>query len=254
MENESNDSEFGARAGRQLMDIYITPEVMKRQESGLLPKPLNLTAAQIIFYPDGRRPLVRINNEVKAFLQVRFKEIISKKIGDEVLQNEIEKIENIKLVDEENPNCGHATLIKFAQTWTIAFDARYNKGESKKTIDVAREFFEAAKYSLDQENFSAYTDNLFSCCELLAKALLLSFPDPDFKCKTNHKAIKSRFNRIVQIGNFKPEYREVFNHLTNIRCNARYLDEELNLDFSTAQNSINIVEDMISYCDNWIKT
>jgi len=58
-------AEIARNASKHFMDIFITPEVMRRQAIGELPQPVDLRAAQIIFYPDGKKPTVRINSEVK---------------------------------------------------------------------------------------------------------------------------------------------------------------------------------------------
>ncbi len=71
-------------ATRQLMEIFISPEVSRRQEAGELPKPLELHAAQIIFYPDGRKPEVRINSEAKVIGKVKLKLGVIKNYGEDI--------------------------------------------------------------------------------------------------------------------------------------------------------------------------
>jgi hypothetical protein len=218
--------EIGRNASKQFMDIFITPEVMRRQEIGELPRPLDLHAAQIIFYPDGKKPTVRINSEVKALAKLKMQPGIQKEYGDPVYANEIEGLEELTLTEEDDPDSGHVTMFKFNGTWIMAFDFIYNKALAKKTIETAKEFIEAAEFSFSHQNWSAFTDNLFSAAELLAKATLLAtWSDPAFREKTTHPAIHSRYNRFAHLGNVDAKHADTFNKLSNLRYPARYSKE-----------------------------
>src|SRR6185436_18074524 len=119
---EYNWEEITRNASKQFMDTFITPEVMRRQESGELPRPLDLRAAQIIFYPDGKKPAIRINSEVKAIGKMKLKPGIEKDYGDAVYENELEGLEELMLTDEDDPDAGHVTILKLNGTWIMAFD------------------------------------------------------------------------------------------------------------------------------------
>jgi hypothetical protein len=109
-------------ASKYFLDIFITPEVIRRQESGELPRPLELRGAQIIFYPDGRRPKVRINSEVKVLAKMNLKPGIENDYGDGVYANELEGLDELMLTEEDDPDCGHVTIPKFNGRWIMAFD------------------------------------------------------------------------------------------------------------------------------------
>ena len=81
------------------MDLFVTPEVKRQQETGKLNKPLDLRAAQIIFFPDGRKPQVRINSEVRAIAKVKFKSGISKEPGEPIFEHDLEGLGEINLTD-----------------------------------------------------------------------------------------------------------------------------------------------------------
>ena len=83
------------------------------KETGELEKPIDLRRAQIIFYPDDSRPKVRINEEVKALAYVNFEPQFSKEIGDWVYEREIKDVEEIKLTEEDDPDCAHITFLRF---------------------------------------------------------------------------------------------------------------------------------------------
>jgi hypothetical protein len=237
--------EIGRNASKQFMDIFITPEVMRRQEIGELPRPLDFYAAQIIFYPDGRKPTVRINSEVKAIAKMKLKPGIQKDFGS-VYANEIEGLEELTLTDEDDPDSGHVTMLKFKGTWIMAFDFIYNKALARKTIETAKEFIEAAEFSLAHQSWSAFTDNLFSAAELLAKATLLAtWSDPEFREKTNHPAIHSRYNRFAHLGNTDPKHANTFNKLSKMRYHARYSKEEFSLLESEGQSLLDSIKNML---------
>ena len=176
----SDDGEFYKRVFQQFMDLFVTPAIAERQAKGELPKPLHLSAAQIIFSPDGRKPLVRINKEIRAISDVRLKEGIGKKAGEPVYDNEIEGLAGIKLTDQDD-DCAHATLIRLNDTWTIAFDFTYNRALAKKHIEKAGQFCEVAEAALEKRLLSPFVDNLFSAAELAARAILLAIPDEQFR-------------------------------------------------------------------------
>lgn len=50
-ESPLQTEDFRQRVFNQFLDIWITPEVMRRQQLGELPKPLDFRAAQILFFP-----------------------------------------------------------------------------------------------------------------------------------------------------------------------------------------------------------
>ena len=90
---------------QNIMELFINPEVKRRQDEGLLPKPLKLFSAQVVLFPDERRHIVRINEEVRAIVKVKYKEGISKAKGDSVYENEIEAIEHAELAPDDDPDC-----------------------------------------------------------------------------------------------------------------------------------------------------
>ena len=243
---ENHWEEIAQNASKHFMDIFITPEVMRRQEAGELPRPLDLQAAQIIFYPDRRKPTVRINSEVKVLAKMKLKPGIEKEYGDSVYANELEGLEELMLTEEDDPDSGHVTMLKFNGSWIMAFDFIYNKALAKKTINTAKEFIEAAEFSFSHQNWSAFADNLFSAAELLAKATLLAtWSDPNFREKTNHPAIHSRYNRFASLGNVHPEHALAFNKLAKLRYPARYAKDEFFLSESDAQSFLDSIKSML---------
>ena len=176
---------------------------------------------------------------------MKFKPGISRKPGEPIFEHEIDGWQEVNLTKEDDPDCGHATLIRIADSWMIAFDFRYNKALSKKHIETAKQFYEAAEFSFDHGNWSPFIDNLFSATELIAKCVLLSMPDPKFRKKSSHKAIQIRFNRFASLGNVEAVYRETFNKLSGLRDPARYIKGVMSISEEEAKRLLNIVGSMI---------
>jgi uncharacterized protein (UPF0332 family) len=212
---------------KQLFDLFIIPEIENRKANGKLADAFILLGAQIIFYADGKKNEVRINSEVQAIADVKLKNGISKQKDENIRYDEIEDIKGIRLTDEDDPDCGHVTLVRMGNTWNIAFDFRYNKSLAKKHIDTADQFYEAAEFSLSKKNLASCLDNLFSAAELASKAVLLLMPDPKFRKKATHGMIQQRYNEYAKLGNVEPDYRDSFNKLSSLRARARYLQGEI---------------------------
>lgn len=230
---------------QQLMDVYITPEVMRRQSIGELPKPLDLQAAQIIFHPDGKMPQIRINSEVKAIAHVKLKPSMPKNVEEPVYANEVESVDKITLLDEDNPECGHATILKIENTWAITVDFRYNKELSGKHIKAAKQFLECAEYSFKVGYRHSFVENLLSAAELSVKATLLLICDPLLAKSKTHSTIQSRYNLFANLGNVVPEHQRTFNKLSSLRNPARYLSADLTLSEEDSRNYLNTVKVMI---------
>lgn len=246
-ENEFDMSEEASSVMfRQVMDIWVIPEIKRRQDLGELKSPLNIQSAQVIFFPDDeRKTQVRINSEIKGTIKVKPKPGFSKKNGEPVFSNEIESIENFSLSKDDDPDCGHITLLRINNDWSIYFDLRYNKALSIKHMEAAEQFYQSAEYSFDKKNWNSFADNLFSAAELSAKALLLSIRDPEFRRKTSHGAIQAKFNKFAHLGNIKAEYRDTFNKLSDLRNTGRYLRGDIQFSEDEARKLLIIVGSMI---------
>lgn len=247
MGEHDQNSEFGHRVFEQFLALFFAPEIKRRQETGELDTPFDLRSAQIIFFPDGRKPHVRINSEVKARLEVKLKPGISKKAGEVIFGHEVEGLKEINLTEEDDPDCGHATLIRTGNSnrWEIAFDFRYNKALSKKHIETAKQFYEAAMFSFNQASWAPFIDNLFSAAELSAKSILLSMSGSEFRKKASHKAIQIRYNRFADLGNVEAIYSATFNKLSGLRDRARYLKGDISVSEDEARGLLDNVGNMI---------
>jgi uncharacterized protein (UPF0332 family) len=239
---------------KQIMDIWITPEIIRRQQSGSIPRPYDLRAAQVIFHVDGRPNEIRLNKEVRSIVKVKLKDGTAKKNkGDSVYAHEIESYESFRLSDNEDQNCGHITLHRIGDKWTIAFDCIYNKGIAAEHLSAARQFITAAQQALTPNSMRVFVDTCFSAAELTAKALLLTTPIPGENTKMSHKRIHSRYNIEAKLGNVEASHKNALNRLAALRTSARYLNNALDLSESEAHTLIQAVEDAISFVDRCVQ-
>ncbi|MCI0339528.1 MAG: HEPN domain-containing protein [Planctomycetales bacterium] len=214
--------DFERTVVQNLFDMFVAPEIARRRERGEIPPDFDLGAAQIIFFPDGRAPAVRLNREVQA----RFQATVAPGAlspGQPVYPKDILGVSGVEFTEEGLADCGHATMIRTANGWSLAFDFIYYKGLARRHIDAAREFLGSAEHAAASGWLNAFADTLFSAMELLAKARLLTLVNGPGEIQ-NHKAVHARVNRQSKIGNIETAHREAFNRLYEARRAARYLE------------------------------
>jgi hypothetical protein len=245
---------FESNLLRNLMDSWVTPDVRRRQEAGSLEKPLHIRMAQIVFFPNGRAPAVRINNEVRGRGRFKFKEPLHEPIaaGDPVYWNQIDGLESFQL-DPEERDYGHATIFSFEQSWVITFDFIYNKRRSAEHIAAAREYLVAAKSSWRASLCRPFVDNLAAASELAAKAYLLGRPDQSVMEGKTHQTIHLKINAGRRLGNVASQAIDSFNLLQELRYRARYLSRELDISQPAAASMIADTEGFLSAVEERIR-
>ncbi len=92
-------------------------------------------------------------------------------------------------------------------------------------------------------------DTLFSSAELLAKCELLLLPNPKFREKASHTAIKSRFNRWTNLGNVDIKFKNALNKLMDWRINIRYLKKDITITDKECNDLLNTVKEWTEYTE-----
>lgn len=243
-----NTQEFSDNLVENFRGLFFTPEIEKRKKENTIDSDFELTAGQVIFFPNGAQPLVRLNSEVSANAKLKN---IETENGE---KREI--IDKITLNEKEFENCGHATFI-FTNGKLIhcSFDFHRNKSIVKNHLDSAKEFYKTAKYASEENLLNAFIDNAFSSMELLAKSELLLEPMSGLENKANHKRIKSEYNKQANtiLDESEKNKRTVLNKLSELRNKARYLKGDGNLTFEkeeilqTIENIIKRIENITEY-------
>lgn len=98
------DEGYG-RTVSQAMELWINPEIDKRQKSGTLSKPAALYLAQVIFKP-SKEIFVRLNDEVQMHGKIKLK--TTKAQDEPIMLSDIDEIISLNLVEEEQ-DYGHIT-------------------------------------------------------------------------------------------------------------------------------------------------
>jgi hypothetical protein len=244
----SDSREFSDNLVNNFMQVFFTPEIEKRKREKTIDSNYELIAGQVIFFPDGTQPLVRLNNEISGNAKLKNVEIEN---GEER-----EVIDKITLNEKEFENCGHATFI-FTKDNLIhcSFDFHRNKAIVKDHLAAAKEFYKTAKYALKENLLNAFIDNAFSSMELLAKSELLLEPMSGLEKKANHNRIKAKYNKGAKkiLDESEKNKRKLLNTLSELRHKARYLKGRGNLDFEqedilkTIEKTIKRIENIIEY-------
>ena len=92
---------------QQAFSLWVTPEIERRSDRGLLPSNFEFLAAQIVFWPDGRPLEVRLNDEVRcSFVVEPIRDIVP----------EVDKLiglDDINRVIEIRPPSEEADAVRF---------------------------------------------------------------------------------------------------------------------------------------------
>jgi uncharacterized protein (UPF0332 family) len=232
------------RTLQQVFELWVMPEVERRQSAGQVPPNFQLWSAQVVFEVDA--PVkVRLNNEVRAMMKVRATRAVAK--GEAVGMNDFSEIVSIELT-EIDPNAGHITIIAHQGIWYLTWDTRYNAQRIATTIATAKEFIESAQDNLrvSSPRLRSFTENLFSAVELLAKAVLLQLPDRKILSSKTHGTIKSGFNQWSKLGNTERDFANLLNELERMRTPAKYSLNAWELPVEKAQSLLVRTEKMLA--------
>jgi uncharacterized protein (UPF0332 family) len=234
LSKEFNDNFF-----KHITQLYIDPEIKRRQDANSLRREFRLYAVQVIMNHDAPNE-VRLNEEVSARVVGSFAKSVTD--GEQMSIDDLENIADIQLTDRD-PNAGHVTLLIHRGRWVGRFDFRYNASRTRGHMDAAREFLDSAQDALQKGHFRSVVDNLFSSTELMAKGLLLMHDDAMVSGKS-HGIVHSRFNQWGHLGNTDPKYTALLNKLASLRGPSRYLQKEFQLTRDEAKEMVDVAEHM----------
>jgi len=242
-----NNQEIARRLLEQAFELWVGPEIERRQAAGLLPDGFVPFAAQIIMNVDASTA-VRLNEELSGRLRVKTISAIDK--GDIVRFNDILEIESMEL-SARDPNAAHITLISHRDRWWIGFDFHYNAARTADVLDVALEFLETAQEALRAGRLRAFADTFFSALELLAKTWLLRFPYRgylEYLGGVHHGTVKNEFNEMSEkTKHVDDEYLTVFNRFNKIRDKARYSIAPIPITTDSAERDLGIALSFLAH-------
>lgn len=207
------------RASENMVKIWVTPEIERRKQEGVLSDGFVLERAQVIFN-HGVPPEVLLNEEIRGVIEVEVAEGVEKAPGDPVIESDIKTVTGIELTDED-PNAGHITLLRWRGSWLLGFDFRYNARHIAEYLAAAKDFLHTARLALEADNLRSFAATLFVAVELVAKATLIESHTYLLQAKS-HEATRNRYNLWSHLGNTETEYAAPFNELSALRNPARY--------------------------------
>lgn len=210
--------EFGQAVIKNVFEIWFTPEIERRKAAGLIGD-FVLMFAQALFPEDGANQ-IRLNDEVRGTMMVEAQRDAT--LGEQALMADLECIRSFELIEEEM-DCGHFTVVRrgASNRWMISFNALAGRRKAAGLVRLESEFLFTSKAAAAGGHVGPAIDNLFSACELLAKAELIMHRFEAAKSK-KHGAIHSAINRWGQLGNVHPQFVRTMNRMGNLRSAARY--------------------------------
>ena len=129
MSDQHADDRLGAEVFAQTLRIFVEPEIRRRIADGRMTPGEILHRAQIVFFPDSRPNVVRINDEVRALAKAELASPMTEaRVGDVIYLNEVVGWNEVRLIGGEEDTCGHITMLRTRDGWAVAFDAVYNRG------------------------------------------------------------------------------------------------------------------------------
>lgn len=225
-EADSVEGDLDLKFLKNLMDLFVWPEVARRQAAGQLPTPFGLERFQILMWADeGRKPQVFLNKEVEIVAHVKLTTPDSIAADGSFPLAAIERVNGITPVNE--PNAAHATFFQLNGSYHLVCDFTYNRARATDHLKRAEEFLAGAQSEIDARRLSTCVELLWSCAELAAIAILLTVPDPDMLAKKsqNHRVRREKFEAHGKL-NF-PDHATLFKTTEAHRVPARYLEGEV---------------------------
>jgi len=246
----ADQTEFTNTVLQNAFQLWFEPEIHRRQETGLLPKPFHIFAAQVLL-EIGKQPIISFNDQVRGVLKAGVDANATAEIkkGDTVPFDTVADIQGLQLTENE-ANASHLTAILHRNVWYLLFDFRYNAARVARHLRVAHEFLSAAEGALEKQHLNAAIDNLFAGVELCAKADLLMLPDERVLSRTRHGFVATHFNlHGGKNGNIDSEFVELFNTLSGNWLKARYPDDSLGTSAATVGGWLETTKRMLADLD-----
>ena len=244
-----DDPDFAENLIRQVFDLWLTPEIERRRDAGLLPHDFDLRGAQVIFEADAAAPGVRLNSEVAVV--ATFKSTGPVEEGQAVSEAEVGDLLDLSLTTGDS-NAAHVTIVRLRDTWVVAFDFRYNASMMADHVASAEQFLELARIALGNGWLSACVENLWAGTELMAKAFLLSQPIEKYQTSKKHGVVRAGFNLFGRQGAVDPRFPALLNQLEALRPSARYLSKNRVLDRDDVATCLATATDLFSAAKEYV--
>ena len=235
-------------AAQQLWEAHGAPELERRIASGRRSLDDRVTTWQILVFPDGRQPIVRLEDEVRGLAIVTASRDFE--AGEEVPDSEITGLSDFLLLDGDHDEAGHLTVLQIGEGQGIAFDFRYNSAHAAGLSARAHEFLFAAEAALSAGYLNAFAENAYNAGELVAKAELIVSLATDLATAKTHKRVLSSYNQHLKLANTSQDAAGVLNRLASLRKTARYGHQRPGLTESEAREMLVVLHAFLDRVDS----
>ena len=134
-------------------------------------------------------------------------------------------------------------MLHFVDRWYIYFDFRTNRQRAYERYQGGKEWLEAAQTNLKGSK-RVFIDNLYSAVELFVTSQLFIISSQKYVTKPTHKSTAWKYNEFIKIGNYKDEFKTLFNKLSGLRNSARYYSNKFTLSDSDAQEMLKTAHEL----------
>src|SRR5215213_9559657 len=200
---------------------------------------------------------IRLKGEVNGLLIAHYKGS-GKKLGEQVMENEVEDILDFKLTKKVNDVFRHAMIIQLKGDWWIFFEFREkgqaNLKKAKECLQTAQDFCLAAVILSEQGLYRPAVDSLYSATELANSAQLWISMSQRFldEKKKKHTTIDQMYSRDVK-GPHPLEFHNNFYNLRALKDAGRYMKSKFVLRLDKANENLDATKKMIEHAKKLLK-
>jgi HEPN domain-containing protein len=206
-----------------------------------------LKAAHFILFGNSLKNKILLNGKVRAMVHVKFKKKSIHEEGQDILEDEIDDVLGLYPNAKVPEDAANVILFKCNGLWHVSVDLIFNRKKTRSRFENAKEFFDVVKYCLEKKIWNPLFDNLFSATELSIQSILLLHHHPTYSVKQTHDETKKLFFSHASDGNIDIKYAELYTKLTDLRPQARYLQNirSNTLKVSDAENMVTLTNELM---------
>jgi HEPN domain-containing protein len=231
----------------EFLENYVYPEIFIRVNNGVLGPNFKLNAAHFILFGNRLRNKILLNGKVRAMAHVKFKKKSIHKEGQGIVEDEIDDVLGLYPNTQVPEDAASVILFKCNGLWHVSVDLIFNRKRTRSRFETAKMFLDVAKYCLEKKIWNPLFDNLFSATELSIQSILLLHHHPTFSVKQTHDETKKLFFSHASHGNIDLKYSKHYTKLTDLRPQARYLQNirSNKLKVSDAQIMVSLTSELM---------
>lgn len=233
-ELETPDPDVGDPLYEHMWELWVGPAV---EERGLDVTPETLDKV-VVELPPGGPVAVRFGDD--AAIEARFTATRAIKAGEDVYGEDIAELHVAKPMQVDD-NSGWICFFRLpdGRTW-IAFDFIYNRARARTLLDRSAHFLGTAREKA-ATSLAVCLDNAYSAAELAVQAEMLLLQ----QATNNHKVRGKWLSGWSENGNSPQEHASTLWRLADLRKQARYGTEPIELKPAQLGRLLDVAEEML---------